>query len=163
MECYLNRHTQAGTVLFDVYDTGGTLLYFAEGEWGTFGGKLYLRSANGEECAKISCVGIHGLCKYSITVGEKEWMRVTQNMAAGQELKLSKTDLVLRGDPAARCFDLVDEGGKVRMTHAPCWSAMGDGYGIHIEYPQDVPVCLCLAVIIDSAALCGPGCVVPAN
>ena len=164
MDYYLNRHTEAGSTLFDLFDTAGTCLYTVEGDWGSFGGKLYLRDASGAETAKISCVGIHGLCKYSVQVGERERMRVTHNLASsGGSLRLSKTDWSLRGDLLTRSFDAVDGRGNVRMTHAPCWTAHGDGYGIHVERQQDVPLSLCLAVIVDNAALCGPGCAVPAN
>lgn len=163
MDFYLNRHTGAGETLFDVFDTAGTLLYTVEGEWGSFGGKLYLRDSSGTECAKITCMGIHGLCKYSVHIEEKECLRVTQNMASEHSIRLSKTEWSLRGDLLTRSFDVVDGEAQVRMTHAPCWTARGDSYGIQVERPEDVPVCLSLSVIVDSAALCGPGCVVPAN
>lgn len=164
MDYYLNRHTEAGSTLFDVYDTAGACLYAVEGEWGSFGGKMYLKDTSGAEIAKISCVGIHGLCKYSVQIGEQEQLRVTYNLASSSSsLKLSKTDWSLRGDLLTRCFDAVDGKGVVRMTHAPCWTPNGDGYGIQVEQQADVPLALCLAVIVDNAALCGPGCAVPAN
>lgn len=164
MDFYLNRHTDAGSTLFTVFDTAGTCLYTVEGEWGSFGGQMYLRDSAGAQLARVHCVGIRGLCKYSVFIGKHERLRVTHTLAsAGLELRLKKTDWRLRGDLLVRTFDVVDAHGTVRMTHAPCWTPHGDGYGIHVERQQDVPLCLCLSVIVDNAALCGPGCAVPAN
>ncbi|HBN81853.1 MAG TPA: tubby C 2 [Ruminococcaceae bacterium] len=163
MNLYLKQNTDPGSTLFDIFYPDKTLAYTVTGDIGSLGGKLFLLSAGGREAARISRIGINELCKYSVVIGDRERLRVTQNLSRESCFRLSKTSWRLRGDFITRSFDIVDARHAVLMTHGRCWNACGDCFGVQITRDEDAAACLSVAAIIDSIALSGTGAAVPAS
>ena len=164
MDLYIKQNTEPDNILFHIFDKAGVPAFTVTGDLGSLGGKLYLLDAGGTEAARIHRLGVSTLSKYSVVIGEKERLRVTQNFTAPKQLfKLTKTSWRLRGDFLTRTFDVVDADHSVLMSHGRCWNSCGDCFGVQITRDQDVPACLAVAVIIDSVVLCGTGAAVPVS
>ena len=163
MEFYVKPCT-AESSLFAIYGTAGELLYQVAGENSALSGKLYLVDGSGKEAAKIRRLGTPEISRYSISVQGKEHAGVLQNFIGTKPAyRLYGVPWSFRGDVLSRSFDVIDVDGGVLMTHGYCWKGRGDCFAVTVTREADVPVCLSIAVVIDSLALNGGTVVLPVS
>ncbi len=155
MEFYV-KPCAAESSLFAVYGAAGELLYQITGENSALSGKLFLMDSGGREAAKIRRLGTSEISRYSIFVQGKEQAGVLQNFIGAKPVyRLYGVPWSFRGDVLSRSFDVIDVDGGVLMTHGRCWKGRGDCFAVTVTREADVPVCLSIAVVIDSLALNG--------
>ena len=163
MHFYLRQNSDTDA-LFIIMDSTGQLVYRVTGDSLSIGNKISMIDNEQNEIARISSVGLATLSKYTIYVGEKERAHLTWNSGAKHhQVKIKGKSWRFRGELVTRSFDIVNVDSSVVMTHGRCWNNMGDCYGVDIKEEVDIPVCLCLAVILDSIVLGGTIAAVPAN
>lgn len=150
--------------LFTIMDSAGQPVFRVTGDSLAIGNKLSMIDVANVEIARIYSVGLPNLSKYTISVGEKERARVTWNSSAKQQkVKIKGVSWRFRGDLISRSYDIINVDSSVVMSHGRCWNKIGDCYGVEIHEEADVPVCLCLAVILDSTVFGGVAVPAPAN
>ncbi|NLJ30130.1 MAG: tubby C 2 [Clostridiales bacterium] len=143
-------------------DSLGQPLYRVTGDSLALGSKICLIDRNELEAARIFSVGLPAIAKYSVLIGEKERVRVTRNLnSSRQPIKIKGVKWRFRGDLITRSYDILDAGSAVVMTHGRCWDHAGDCYAVEVAKQEDVLVCLCLSVILDSTVVSGSAAVLP--
>jgi Uncharacterized conserved protein len=163
MQFYIQQSTDPD-VLFAIMDSSGQPVYRVTGDSLSIGSKLCMLDDGNREVARISCAGLTAISRYTISVGDKERARVSWNFSAKrQQVKIKGVNWQFRGDLVSRSYDIVDIDSAVVMSHGRCWNQIGDCYAADIAKESDVPVCLCLAVILDSTVFGGTVAAVPAN
>lgn len=163
MQFYIRQGADADA-LFTIMDSSGQPVYRVVGEFTPIGGKFSLTDREGGEIARVFSVGLTTVSKYSVVAEEKERARVTCNLKSkSQPVKIKGVSWRFRGDLISRSYDLVNVDSSVIMTHGRCWNSVGDCYAVEIHNEADVPVCLCIAAILDSTVLGGMTAPVPAN
>lgn len=162
MNLYLKQDTGANAGLFTVYDSCGRIRYSLKGDAQTLGGRLFLRDGNGAEVARITHMGLAGISRYTITVGEKEHARILQNLASAKTpFRLRGIPWRFRGDMAMRTFDVVDASDAVIMSHGRCWESSGECFALDVTRGEDAVLCICIAAVIDSSAQSGSAVALP--
>lgn len=162
MNLYLKQDTAANAGLFIVYDACGRVIYSLTGDAQTLGGKMVLRTVAGEEAARITHMGLAGISRYTIIVGEKERARILQNLASTKmPFRIRGIPWRLRGDLLMRNFDLVDASDAVVMSHGRCWESSGECFALDIAQEKNLLLCICIAVVIDSSAQAGSAVALP--
>lgn len=159
---YLKQETEAGSGLFAVYDACGRMCYRVTGDAQALGGKRFLRSTDGAEVARISHMGLAGISRYAIYMGDRECARVLQNFASAKTpFRIRGIHWKLRGDLTLRSFDIVDDSGGVVMSHGRCWESSGECFALDIARKEHVALCICIAAVIDSGAQIGGAVALP--
>ena len=154
MQFYLKPVSGLKT-LFLVLNSGGVPVYEVQGDFTPIGCRLYLLDSHRREIARISGVRLSNTCQYSIS-SQGERVRLTLNMTAPRRaVRFRGIPWHFRGNVLLRSFDVQDAQFRVVMTHARCWSIHGDCYAVEIPEPAHVPICLCVAAIIDSTVMGG--------
>ena len=162
MRFYLKPGSGA-SCLFVIRDSRGNPAYEAAGEFFSFGQRFLLYDGARNVVAKISGVRLSSVCQYSVSVG-KERIRVSVNGSSQRRpLRIIGKRWRFRGSLFTRSFDFVDSAQRVVMTHGRCWETGGDCYAVEIADPENVPFCLCLAVIADCTVQGGHTVPVPAG
>jgi uncharacterized protein YxjI len=162
MQFYLKPVSSAET-LFCVLDSHGLPVYTVKGDNLPFGCRLVLEDLEqgGRKAARISGVRLSSACQYSISCGLSH-VRMTMNVAAPRRpVRFRGVPWHFRGSVLMRSFDLVDAQGKVVMTHSRCWCVHGDCFAVEIPDPENVPLCLGVAVVVDSIVLGGLSVLAP--
>lgn len=163
MQFYIKQSTDPDT-LFTIMNSSGQPVYRVTGDSLSIGSKLCMLDGGNNEIARIYSVGLTTISRYTISVGDKERARVSWNFnAKRQQVKIKGVNWRFRGDLASRSYDIIDIDSAVVMSHGRCWNQIGDCYAADIANESDVPVCLCLAVILDSTLIGGTVAAVPAN
>lgn len=152
----------AGTgVLFSVRSADGVLMYEATGEFTPLGRKFIIADTEGREISRISGMRLTSACQYSVSAG-KEHMRITTDFSSPHRcVRLRGIPWRFRGSALSRSFDLVNAQSRVVMTHGRCWTMRGECYAMEIPELSHIPLCLSVAVVIDSIAACGRSAPVP--
>ena len=155
MEFYIKPCTAEGS-LFVICNAAGEQVYYVTGENNALGGKLYLKDCNGREVVKIRRLGTPEISRYSICVQGKERAGILQNFIGSRPVyRLYGVSWSFRGNVLSRSFDIIDVDGGVLMTHGCCWRAKGDCFAVTVTRDADAPLCLAIAVVIDSLVLNG--------
>ncbi len=161
MQFYLKPVSGAET-LFCVLDSHGMPVYQVRGDTLPFGCLLVMEDVEqGRKIARISGVRLSSSCQYSISCGLQH-VRLSLNVAAPRRpVRFRGVPWHFRGSVLMRSFDLVDAQGKTVMTHSRCWCGHGDGFAVEIPAPENVPLCLGVAVIVDSTVQGGLSVLAP--
>lgn len=160
MQLFLESSAREGT-LFSVLNAEGMLVYEVTGEFTGLGRKFVITDQDGCEIARISGIRLTSYCQYSVTAG-KEHMRITTDFSSAHRcVRLRGMPWRFRGSAVSRSFDLVNAQSHVVMTHGRCWNVRGECYALEISQFGHVPLCLSVAVVIDSIADCGRAAPVP--
>lgn len=164
MKWYMKQETGAGKDLFTVYNACCDPVYRLAGDMQILGGKVRLCDEENREVARITHMGLAGISRYTIVIGEKECARVLQNLASSKTpYRLRGVDWRLRGDVSMRSFDIVDANDAIVMSHGRCWEACGESFAIDVENTANDLLCICIAAVIDSSALAGAAVALPVS
>ena len=145
--------------LFNILKSNGHPIYEVIGQTTAFGCKFFLLDCKQNVIGRIFGVRISGAVRYSISAGGKR-IRVTVNHTATQRpVRIRGKHWHFRGSLLSRSFDILNSAEQIVMTHGKCWDMAGDCYAVDISDRENVPVCLCLAVIID--CVISSGCTAP--
>lgn len=149
--------------LFTILDSQGNAAYEVTGKGNPFGRRFLLVDRDHNIAGRISGVRISNTVQYSAAAGG-ERMRVSINCDSLRcPVRIKGKRWRFRGSILTRSFDVLDESSKTVMTHGKCWRAADDCYGIEISPSESVPLCLCLAVMIDCTIPSGCRVAVPAG
>lgn len=150
MKLFISQTSQAGAALFLVRDELGLPQYHVTDRCQGAGEYLDVKD---EEQRLLACIRRRELLfmtGYLITVAGRDSATVIQSLSNGRLLlRCVGKHWRLRGDVRTREFDLVDEEERIRMVHCKRWGTWGDGYELNITYPEDVLLCLCVALCVD--------------
>jgi uncharacterized protein YxjI len=147
-------------VLFSVSDESGRLLYEVCGEYLSLGQRFTLRIPDGGTAAKLTGVCLPGMYRFIAVSGTRRLRIWVRTHPPHRTVQLKGMSWRFRGSLLTRSFDVVkDRRGSseppVVMTHGRCWMGRSECYAVTVEQEADVPLALCVAVAIDSAALNG--------
>ena len=161
MQFYL-KPVSGAEILFCVLDSHGQPVYQVRGDTLPFGCLLVMEELErGRKIARISGVRLSSAWQYSISCGLQH-VRLSMNVAAPRRpVRFRGVPWRFRGSVLMRSFDLVDAQGKIVMTHSRCWSGHGDCFAVEIPDPGNVPLCLGVAVVVDSIVLGGLSVLAP--
>jgi uncharacterized protein YxjI len=160
MQFYL-KPVSGFKTFFLVLNSCGVPVYEIQGDFTPIGCRFYLLDGCRKEIARISGVRLSTTCQYSIS-SQGERVRLTLNVTAPRRaVKLRGIPWRFRGNVLLRSFDILDAQARIVMTHSRCWSVHGDCYAVDIPEPAHVPLCLCVAAIIDSTVLGGISVLAP--
>lgn len=135
--------------LFAILNSKGRTVYEVTGKSTPFGSKFFLTDCEHNVAGRISGVCLSDAAQYSAAAGgEKIRVSIRWN-AFRRPVRIRGKRWHLRGSVPTRSFDILNEASQVVMTHGKCWGMAGDCYAVEIADQGNVPLCLCLAVIID--------------
>lgn len=158
MRFYLKTENGAHR-LFSVEDDCGNPVYEVTGRVSSFSHRFVLSDCERNAVGKVSGVRLSSASQYSVTAG-RERIRVSLNVSSARRpMRIIGRRWRFRGSLLTRSFDFVDPRQRTVMTHGRCWERGGDCYAVEIADPENVPLCLCLAVIADCSVQ--GGCAVP--
>lgn len=158
LKLYLKQNTGSEDSLFTVYDIGGVPLYNVEAEGGlqVFSGQMNLLNMEQKQEARIVRMGLSTISTYTITMDNKEKARVMQNLVSQKmPYRILSPNWKFRGCVQTRSFDVLDADENLVMSHGLCWDTPRNCFSMEIHLETEVPLCISIAAIIDSAALCG--------
>lgn len=154
-------------LLFSVLDGRGQIVYRAQGEVTPLSCRCVLCASDGIAAAHMTGVCLPHSFRCSVTQGTRHVQFYLRDPSSQMPLRFRGVPWRFRGSLIARSFDLVEEqpngSSLVVMTHGRCWSTNGDCYAVTVLRPQDIPLALCVAVAVDSAAQKGCPQPVPAG
>lgn len=148
MQFYLK--TVGGThCLFTVLNFDGHPVFEVSGKITPFVCRMLLLNEEHGVVGRISGMRISDSTRYSVVAGGQR-IRVTVNYSSSRRpVRLIGKRWHFRGSLLMRSFDFVGDGSQVIMTHGKCWGIAGDCYAVEITDPENVPLCLCIAALLD--------------
>ncbi len=149
--------------LFAIRDPGGHRVYEVTGKTTPFGNQFFLFDKEHRLAGRSSGVRLSGVSRYSVLAGKKRLLVTIGSPVSRQPVRIRGKRWYFRGSLLTRSFDLLDEASQTVMTHGRCWEQSGNCYAVEISKPEDVPLCLCLSVLIDCTILGGHTLPVPAG
>lgn len=158
MQFYLK--TVGGThCLFTILNFDGHPVFEVSGKITPFVCRMLLFNEEHGVVGRISGVRISNSTRYSVVAGGQR-IRVTVNDSSFRRpVRILGKRWRFRGSLLVRSFDIVNEISQVVMTHGKCWGTAGDCYAVEIANPENVPLCLCIAALLDCTA--SGGCPAP--
>ncbi|MCI1966746.1 MAG: hypothetical protein LKJ17_11550 [Oscillospiraceae bacterium] len=145
--------------LFTILDHQGLPAYEASGKMTPSGCKILLLDEKRAVAGRISGVRFAQFALYSVHAGRNKVSAAVNYGSFRQPVRLRGKRWKFRGNLETHSFDIVNRHSQVVMVHGKCWKMPGDCYAVQIAGSENVPLCLCLAVLLDCAV--SGGCAAP--
>lgn len=146
--------------LFSVLNSDGHPVYEVTGKVTPFGCRILLLDFEHNTAGRISGVRFSNSVQYSVSAGGRR-IRATVNYSSFRRpVRIAGKRWRFRGSLLTHSYDILNEAAQIVMTHGKCWGMAGDCYAIDITDPENIPLCLCLAVLLDCTV--SGGCKQPA-
>lgn len=135
--------------LFAILNSDGHPVYEVTGTITPFGCRILLLDFERRTVGRISGVRFANSVQYSASAGGQR-IRVNVNYSSFRRpVRIRGKRWRFRGSLLSRSYDILNEIPQVVMTHGKCWGMEGDCYAVEIAGPENIPLCLCLAVLLD--------------
>ncbi|MCL2665207.1 MAG: LURP-one-related family protein [Defluviitaleaceae bacterium] len=154
MRLYLKQMVFSFRDRFTVKDETGADRFFVEGEIFTWGKRLHVFTPDGNGVAFIKQKVLSFLPRFFVEINGTEVCEIIKEFTfLRQSYRLEGTNWHLEGDFFAHEYTLVENGAGARtvMRLSKKWFSWGDSYELDIENPQDILLCLCIALAVDCA------------
>jgi uncharacterized protein YxjI len=148
MKLYIKQKVFSWRERFFIKDETGRDKYSAEGEIFSWGRKLHIYNANGEEVAFIKQKMFTFLPRYYIEIGSNTYTIVKEFSFFRPRFRIEGLAWTMEGDFLAHEYTLNDNTGTV-MNISKHWFTWGDSYELDINNTKDELTCLCVALTID--------------
>ncbi|MGB3161610.1 MAG: hypothetical protein WBA84_10225 [Carnobacterium sp.] len=136
-----------------VTDETGKDCYLIVGKWGRIGDGFSLYSMNGALIAEVKQTFLSLFPKFDLIVANKKVATIRKIRGIrGPYFKVSHLNWVVKGDFNNNHY-WIKNGKESIMEMEKAYLSFGDYYSLAINQQQNVPVCLCIAVIVDHLAL----------
>ena len=145
--------------LFTVLNSNGHPVYEVTGKMTTFGCRLFLLDETRQPVGRISGVRFSNYVKYSVSAGGKKVQMILNESFSRSPVRIVGKRWYFRGSLVTHSFDILDDAAQTVMTHGKCWGMEGDCYAVEILNLGNVPLCLCLAALLDCTV--SGGCAAP--
>ena len=152
MRLYIKQKVFSWRDRFLVKDEVGNDRYTAEGEFFTWGKKLHIYYASGEEVAFIRQKVLSFMPRFFIEIGGQVVCEIVKEFTFfRQSYRLAGVPWHLSGDIWAHEYSLDDHSGMHIMRMSKKWFTWGDSYELDILDPQNELLSLCVALAVDCA------------
>ncbi len=132
-----------------IKDESGKDIYLITGKWGNVGDGLYLYKIDGTLVAEVKQTKLSLMPKFDIYLSGKKVCSVSKYPGIHNPyFRVSRIHWIISGDFANHHYKILHLT-KTVMTMDKVYLASGDFYALSIKREQDLPLCVCLAVILD--------------
>lgn len=135
--------------LFTILNFDGHLVYEVTGKITPFGCRILLLDDERRCVGRISGVHFSNSAQYSAAAGGQRIRVSVNNTSSRRPVRIKGKHWRFRGSLLTHSFDILNDLPQIIMTHGKCWGMSGDCYAVGIESPENILLCLCLAVILD--------------
>lgn len=164
MKLFIKQSKEGYEERFLVLDEQGKIQYRVMGERERKNSILSIQDEEGRQLLTIRQRDYMIVTGYILSVPEASGATLIQNMYNGHTLlRVCGARWRFRGNLSMRNFDVLDEGGYVRMTHCKRWGPWGDGYEINVAAGKYERLCVGIALCIDNQVQSDGGTVVAIN
>ncbi|MDR1690040.1 MAG: LURP-one-related family protein [Clostridiales bacterium] len=151
MKLYLKQKVFSWRDRFFVKDETGSDRYAVEGELFSWGKKLHIYSADGEESAFIRQKLISLMPRYYVEIGGDVICEIVKEFTFFKpSYRVDGLAWHLKGDIWAHDYVLYSSVGE-EMRISKEWFTWGDSYVIDVTNPANELLCLCVALAVDCA------------
>ena len=152
MKLYIKQSVFSWRDRFTIRDEGGNDRYAAEGEFFTWGKKLYIYEASGAEVAFIRQKVLSFHPRFFVEIGGREICEIVKEYTFfRQSYRIVGLPWHLNGDFWAHEYSLDNSSGQRIMRMSKEWFTWGDSYVLDIAEAQNELPCLCVALAVDCA------------
>ena len=149
MKLYLKQKVFSWRDRFLVKDENENDHYSVEGEIFTWGKKLHVYDANGNEAAFIRQKVWSWRPRYFVEIGGRVACEIVKEFTFFKpSYSIEGLSWRLEGDFWAHEYALTD-GGRQVMRLSKKWFTWGDSYELDIADQRDELLCLCIALAVD--------------
>jgi len=148
MKLYIKQKVFSWRDKFVIKDENDHDKYSAEGEIITWGRKLHIYNARGNEVAYIRQKLFTFMPRYDIEVNGQTYTLVREFSFLHPKLRLEGLPWTMEGNFMAHDYQLKDNNDIV-MIISKHWFTWGDSYELDIINPRNELLCLCIALAID--------------
>ena len=147
MKLYIKQRAFSWRDRFAVKQENGADRWFAQGEFFSWGRKLHVYDAQGQETAFIRRKMMSFLPRYFIELGEAVFA-MKKEFSLRPRYSIEGVPWQMIGDFWAHEYELSDDSGPV-MRMSKHWFTWGDSYELDIPNPNNELLCLCIALTVD--------------
>ena len=152
MKLYIKQRVFSWRDRFTVKDESGNDRYSAVGEFISWGKKLHILDANGNEVAFIRQKVFSFMPRFFVEIGGRQICEIIKEFTFfKQSYRIAGLPWHLDGDIFAHEYTLGDNSGRQVMRMAKKWFTWGDSYELDIPDAQNELMCLCVALAVDCA------------
>lgn len=131
----------------------GKDLYLISGKWGRVGDRLSLYSIDGTLLVEVKQTVLSLLPKFDIYVKGKKVGSITKHRSLKNVyFKVTPLNWVVTGDFYNHNYSIHCKGQLI-MEMTKAYTSFGDYYTLSIPEAQHAPICLCIALIVDTLTL----------
>ncbi|SEL19567.1 Uncharacterized protein YxjI [Carnobacterium iners] len=132
-----------------VSDEKGKECYLIVGKWGRVGDGFSLFGIDGDLIIEVKQTTLSLFPKFNLIIAGKKIATIKKYRGLkGPYFKVSPLAWSVKGDFNTNHYR-VKKGKKTIMEMEKTYLSFGDSYTLSIEQQKNVPICLCLAVIVD--------------
>ncbi|WP_192988425.1 LURP-one-related/scramblase family protein [Carnobacterium mobile] len=136
-----------------VKDEAGKDIFLIIGKWGRIGDGLSLYAMDGTLLVEVKQTVLSVFPKFNIYVaGDKVASISKQPGIKGPYFKVNQLNWIVKGDFYNHHYT-VQHRLQTIMQMEKAYLPFGDFYALSITHSQDIPICLCIAVIVDHLTL----------
>ena len=148
MKLYIKQQVFSWRDRFAVKDEGETDRWFAQGEIFSWGRKLHIYDAFGQEAAFVRQKLMTFLPRYFIELGGAEYAVKKEFTLLHPRFSIEGVPWEMSGDAWAHEYELYDSVGPI-MRMSKHWFTWGDSYELDIPNPAHELLCLSIALTVD--------------
>lgn len=154
MKYYLKPDGSIKTA-FTVLDSSGSTVYTVKTDISALRRRFLLTDTNGDVAAKIVCIRISSASQYTVSANKKHALITVDFQSQNQPVKIKGVRWQFRGDVITRTFDIIDDTGKIIMSHGRCWNINSACYAMEINEAvfKDIELCVGIAIAVDCTDL----------
>lgn len=136
-----------------VKDEFGKDIYLVTGKWGNIGDGLYLYKLDGTLIAEVKQTKLALFPKFDLYLsGEKVCSISKYQGLKNPYFHVTRIHWLVTGDFVKGHYKITHLT-KTVMTMEKAYLASGDLYALAIQREQDLPLCICIALILDHWAI----------
>lgn len=136
-----------------VKDEKGKDVFLIIGKWGRVGDAISLYKMDGSLLVEFKQTVLSLFPKFDIYVRGKKIGSISKHHGLkGPYFKVSHLNWIVTGDFNNHSYR-IQHPTRTVMEMEKAYLPSGDFYALSIHQPQDAPICLCIAVIVDHLAL----------
>ncbi|WP_414838953.1 LURP-one-related/scramblase family protein [Carnobacterium sp. TMP28] len=136
-----------------VSDKKGRECYLIVGKWGRIGDGFSLFGIGGDLIIEVKQTTLSLFPKFNLMVAGKKIATIKKYRGLkGPYFKVRPLAWSIKGDFDTKHY-WVKKGRKTIMEMEKTYVSFGDSYTVSIDQQTNVPICLCLAVIVDNLAV----------
>jgi len=151
MKLYLKQKVFSWRDRFFAKDEYGNDRYAVEGELFTWGKKLHIYDANGNEAAFIRQKIFSWLPRYFVEIDGRVVCEIVKEFTFFKpSYRLEGLSWRVEGDFFAHEYSLYDNNRQI-MRMSKKWFTWGDSYELDIADARDELLCLCVTLAVDCA------------